>query len=71
MFLISLKARRVPELPLTAAEPVILYAPWWNPAVKAQAENEFEAPSEVVMGAQPLCDAVVVVVSVIFVDPAL
>lgn len=69
MFLISLKARRVPELPLTAAEPVILYAPWWNPAVEA--ENEFEAPSEVVMGAQPLCDAVVVVVSVIFVDPAL
>ena len=36
LFLISLKAGGV-GLNLTAADTVILYDPWWNPAVEAQA----------------------------------
>jgi SNF2 family DNA or RNA helicase len=36
LFLISLKAGGV-GLTLTAAETVILYDPWWNPAVERQA----------------------------------
>ncbi len=36
IFLISLKAGGV-GLTLTAADTVILYDPWWNPAVEAQA----------------------------------
>ncbi len=36
LFLISLKARGT-GLNLTAADTVILYDPWWNPAVENQA----------------------------------
>ena len=36
VFLISLKAGGI-GLNLTAADTVILYDPWWNPAVEAQA----------------------------------
>ena len=36
LFLLSLKAGGV-GLNLTAADTVILYDPWWNPAVEAQA----------------------------------
>ena len=38
MFLISLKAGGV-GLNLTAADTVIHYDPWWNPAVEAQASD--------------------------------
>jgi len=38
IFLISLKAGGV-GLTLTAADTVILYDPWWNPAVERQAMN--------------------------------
>ena len=38
LFLISLKAGGV-GLNLTAADTVILYDPWWNPAVEAQATD--------------------------------
>ena len=38
LFLISLKAGGV-GLNLTAADTVILYDPWWNPAVEEQATD--------------------------------
>ena len=38
LFLISLKAGGI-GLNLTAADTVILYDPWWNPAVEAQATD--------------------------------
>ena len=38
LFLLSLKAGGV-GLNLTAADTVILYDPWWNPAVEAQATD--------------------------------
>jgi SNF2 family DNA or RNA helicase len=38
LFLLSLKAGGV-GLNLTAADTVILYDPWWNPAVEAQAAD--------------------------------
>ena len=45
VFLISLKAGGV-GLNLTAADTVIHYDPWWNPAVENQATDRFKANEE-------------------------
>lgn len=56
-FLISLKAGGV-GLNLTAADTVILYDPWWNPAIERQAMDRAHRIAEMQARAQALMDSV-------------